>query len=125
MTLAALANERLPAGDHFDGRSYCPQLLGGAGSPRDWIFAHYDKDPSLADVPFSRVRFARTKRFKLYSDGRFYDVPHDWEERRPIPQESTPQEASTIRAKLLGVLHSMPAWNPQEVGTATPRSAVR
>lgn len=70
---------------------------------------HYDNDPSLAEVPFPRVQFARTKRFKLYSDGRFYDVPQDWEEQRPIPQESAPQEASPIPFRLSRMLHSMPA----------------
>ena len=117
-TLADLTQQALPAGDHFDGRTFLPQLYGGAGNPRDWIFVHYDRDPSKAVVPFPRIRFARTKRFKLYSDGRFFDVPHDWEEQRPIPTERAQPDALGIRAMLQRVLDSMPAWNA--AGTELP-----
>ena len=117
-TLADLTGQPLPTGEHFDGRSFLPQLLGGAGNPRDWIFMHYDRDPLRAEVQFPRVRFARTKRFKLYNDGRFYDVPHDWEEQRPIASDGLAAEALAIRARLQRVLHSMPAWNP--AGGAEP-----
>ena len=112
-TFADLAGAALPADDHFDGRSFRAQLEGGAGSPREWLFVHYDKDPSLETTPFPRIRFARTKRYKLYGDGRMYDVPHDWEERRPIAAEAAGAEAVSVRAALQRVLHSMPAWNPR------------
>lgn len=117
-TLADLAGQPLPAGEHFDGRSFLPQLLGGAGDPRDWIFMHYDRDPLKLEAQFPRVRFARTKRFKLYNDGRFYDVPHDWEEQRPMDSDGLTSETLAIRAKLRRVLHSMPAWDP--AGSSAP-----
>jgi arylsulfatase A len=113
-TFADLAGVELPSDDHFDGRSFRAQLEGGAGNPRDWLFVHYDKDPSLETVPFPRVRFARTKRYKLYSDGRMYDVPHDWQEQQPIDATTAGPEVSRIRAMLQRVLHSMPAWNPRQ-----------
>ena len=117
-TLADLTGQTLPDNDPFDGRSFLPQLLGGAGEPREWVFVHYDRDPSLATVPFPRIRFARTKRYKLYSDGRFFDVPHDWEERSPVAAEDASPAALAIRRKLQRVLHSMPAWHP--TGGASP-----
>lgn len=117
-TLADLAGRELPGNDHFDGRSFLPQLLGGAGNPRDWVFVHYDRDPSLEEVPFPRVRFARTKRFKLYDDGRFYDVPHDWEEERPLSADALDPSTKAIRKRLQRVLHSMPAWHPNNAGYA-------
>ncbi len=115
-TLADLVDRPLPAGEDFDGRSFLPQLLGGTGNPRDWLFVHYDRDPILEEVPFPRVRFARTKRFKLYSDGRFYDVPHDWDEQRPLDLARAPAGAAPIRSMLQKVLDSMPAWNPNNSG---------
>lgn len=117
-TLADLTGRELPANDHFDGRSFLPQLLGGAGNPRDWIFVHYDRDPSLDEVPFPRVRFARTKRFKLYDDGRLYDVPHDWEEQQPLAVDALTPATNSIRTRLQRVLHSMPAWHPNNSGYA-------
>lgn len=111
-TLADLTDQDLPTDDHFDGRSFLEQLLGGSGRPRDWIFIHYDRDPAQAKVPFPRVRFARTKRYKLYSDGRFYDVPHDWDQQHPLDPTTLTHEAAAVRTKLQRVLHSMPAWHP-------------
>ena len=111
-TLADLTDQPASAGETLDGRSFLPQLLGGNGDPRKWIFVHYDRDPSLAEVPFPRVRFARTKRYKLYSDGRFYDVPHDWEEETPLDAEDPQADALAVRRELRQVLQSMPAWHP-------------
>ncbi|MCY4595828.1 MAG: sulfatase-like hydrolase/transferase [Bryobacterales bacterium] len=115
-TLVDLVDRPMPAGDLLDGRSFLPQLLGGTGNPRDWIFVHYDRDPFLDEVPFPRVRFARTKRFKLYDDGRFYDVPHDWDEERPLDPSIAPAGAATIRTMLQEALDLMPAWNPNNSG---------
>lgn len=115
-TFADLTGWEMPAGEHFDGRSFLPQLFGGAGNARDSIFVHYDRDPSLETVPFPRVRFARTKRFKLYADGRFYDVPHDWEEERPLSDISQVPAAAKIKARLRDVLNSMPVWRPNNAG---------
>ncbi len=115
-TLADLTGWDYPVGEHFDGRSFLPQLLGGTGDPRDSIFVHYDRDPSQQKVPFPRVRFARTKRFKLYGDGRFFDVPHDWEEQNPISDASSVPGASGIKARLQRVLEAMPAWHPDNSG---------
>lgn len=117
-TLAELTEQTAPAGENLDGRSFLPQLLGGNGNPRGWIFVHYDRDPSRAEVPFPRVRFARTKRFKLYSDGRFYEVPRDWEEERPLKSEDLGAGGVAIRQELQRVLESMPAWHP--TGGAKP-----
>ena len=115
-TFADLTGWEMPVGEHFDGRSFLPQLLGGAGNPRDSIFVHYDRDPALETVQFPRVRFARTKRFKLYGDGRFYDVPHDWEEKQPLPETDHLRGASDIKARLRKVLNSMPTWKPNNAG---------
>ena len=115
-TFADLTGWEMPVGEHFDGRSFLPQLLGGAGNPRDSIFVHYDRDPSLETVQFPRVRFARTKRFKLYGDGRFYDVPHDWEEKKPLGKTRHLPGATEIKARLRRVLNSMPAWQPNNAG---------
>jgi hypothetical protein len=82
------------------------------------VFVHYDRDPLKAEAPFPRVRFARTKRFKLYNDDRYYDVPHDWEEHRPLAAKDLTPDALAIRKRLQRVLHSMPEWHP--TGTAKP-----
>jgi arylsulfatase A len=83
-----------------DGRSFLPQLRGEAGNPRDWVFCHYD--PDWADFPKSR--FARDHRWKLYDDGRLFDVPADVLEQRPIMADSGGPESTAARRKLQAVL---------------------
>ena len=62
------------------------------------------------------LTWIRTKRYKLYSDGRYFDVPHDWDERSPIEMEDLTVEQRAIRLRLQRVLDSMPAWNPRGGG---------
>ncbi len=111
-TLAEAGDAPLPARIDFDGRSFLPQLRGLAGDPRPWLFMDYDKDP---DFPLDKkkwppVRFVRTKRYKLYADGRFFDVPHDWEEQRPIAAGRAGAAGEKARAMLQSVLDRTPAW---------------
>ena len=104
-TLAELTGQSLPS--EVDGHSFLPQLRGRAASPREWVFVHHDQRPAQNNEV---IRFARTQRHKLYGDGRFYDVPNDWEEQAPLTN-LTP-EAIQVRSKLQEVLDSMPPAAP-------------
>ena len=99
-TLADAAGYSLPRTQVFDGNSFLPQLQGQRGRPRDWIFWHYDPRPGHDKEPYTLVRFARTKRHKLYEDGRLFDVEADVLEQRPLP----PGAAVEARQLLSGVL---------------------
>ena len=79
----------------------------------------YDRDPDQSDDRFPPVRFARTKRYKLYSDGRFFDIPHDWEEERSIPKGEAGELGEAIRARLAKALAEIPAWQKPD-GTQHP-----
>ena len=105
-TLADLAGQR-PAGK-VDGRSFLSQLRGQASIPRDWLFMHHARADLSVDQDGRRppVRFSRTKRYKLYSDGRFFDVTSDREEQAPLT--SLTAAAAAVRSMLQGVLDSMP-----------------
>ncbi len=102
-TIAAAAGAPLPAGVELDGRSFLPQLKAEAGDPREWIFCHYDPDWGS----FSRSRFARDQRWKLYDDGRLFDVPVDPREEHPLEEGSEGPEASAARQSLQEVLDSL------------------
>ncbi len=83
-----------------DGRSFLPALRGGQGNPREWVFSHYD--PDWGD--FEKSRFARNQRWKLYDDGRLYDVAADVLEERPITPGAGGPEAEAARQLLQPVL---------------------
>jgi arylsulfatase A len=99
-TFAEAAGTKVPAEMKVDGRSFLPQLRGEEGNPREWIFCHYD--PRWGNR--RKRRFVRDKRWKLYDNGEFYDVPADTLEQNPNP--SVP-EALAARKRLEGVLNSM------------------
>ncbi|MCB1018640.1 MAG: sulfatase-like hydrolase/transferase [Acidobacteria bacterium] len=111
-TLAEAGDAPLPSGVAFDGRSFLAQLRGLAGDPRDWLFMDYDKDPDFPPEKkkWPPARFVRTKRYKLYADGRFFDVPNDWEEQSPITPGQAGAEGEQTRAMLQAVLDQTPPW---------------
>ena len=97
-TFCELAGIRLPANLTIDGRSFADLLRGkpGAREPRQWIFNMYGDD-----------RIVRDERYKLYNDGRFYDLARD-----PDEHETLAQGAVAERTRLQAVLDAMPPNAP-------------
>ncbi len=100
-TLLDAAGASLP--ESMDGRSFLSPVLGNPGRGRDWIFCHYD--PRWGE--WTRKRFVRDKRWKLYGDGTFFDLETDLLELQPLPIEAMNQEAEDARLRLQGVLDAM------------------
>lgn len=88
----------------LDGRSFFPQLKGEKGEPRNWVFCHYD--PRWGK--FEQARFARDKQYKLYADGRFYDVNADEMEKAGVKPEDVAGDIKEARQRLKIVLDGMP-----------------
>ena len=93
----------------MDGRSFLPQLKGEKGNPRTHIFCHYD--PRWGPMAKTPTRFVRDEQYKLYHDGRFFDVVADPLEEKEI-SKTTNGEATTSRKSLQKALDAMPPWNP-------------
>ncbi len=83
-TLATLANADLPEEPTIDGRSFVPQIHGKDGNPRDWVYTEW-----------KGKAWIRTKRWKLYDDGMFYDVEEDPRELQPLPVRGLSGEKSS------------------------------
>jgi len=121
-TILDAADAEPPAGKTIDGRSFLPQLgdpSGGAGDAKDIIIVWHDPRPGTGKERWTAVElFARDKRFKLYDDGRLYDVPADILEERPIPEGTGSPEAEASRQRLRAALDEIPAskrepeWDP-------------
>lgn len=84
-TVAEVAG--LPKEDlHRDGVSYAPTLFGGEQMrEREWIF-----------IEHRGKRCIRGKRYKLYDDGRFFDLNSDPLEKKPL---STDDLAETVKSR--------------------------
>lgn len=100
-TLAALAGAKLPSGVLIDGRSFAPQVLGqpAATAARPWCYSQYHT-----------TRVLRGQRFKLYSNGQFYDLASDPLERHNLLGTKAMADETTnmAHARLNRVLDSLP-----------------
>ena len=100
-TMAAMTGASLPKGDVLDGVSFAPQLHGKKGTPRESIYSYTEGVPGPEPDP---TIYARNQRWKLYSDGRLFDISNDVLEQKPI---MTGRHA--VRSKLQATIDSMPS----------------
>lgn len=103
-SLVEAAGATLPTDRIIDGRSFLPLLRGEVDSIRDWIFCAYT--PRWGQG-LRNARFARDHRYKLYDDGRFYDVTNDVLEEDPLDAEALGPGAAEARRRLQTVLEEM------------------
>lgn len=106
-TIMDAVGRPLPSDVLTDGLSFHSQLLGKDVATRPWVFCHFDPRPGWDKDRFRLLRFARDQRYKLYDDGRLYDVPNDPLEQRPILSKDDTAEMKAARKKLHAVLTSM------------------
>lgn len=97
-TLCEAAGVSLPDGLKIDGRSFWPQLKGEKGNPREWRYCWYGPRETFEG------EFAANHGFKLYGDGRFYDLRHDLEEGKPLALSQLDGDAAVAAKMLQGAL---------------------
>lgn len=95
----------VPEGYVMDGRSFLPQLRGENGNPREWIFFHFE--PMSGRVHRPAQRFIRDHRWKLYEDGRLFDLSADPEEEAAIFDEADTDDSKAARTRLEPVFGQM------------------
>jgi arylsulfatase A len=94
-TLAAAANAEIPSNSHLDGSSMAG-LLDGEQGARDWIFAEYNGRACV-----------RNHRWKLYSDGRFYELAADPDEKSALSVTNLSGDAILAYQELKSGLDSL------------------
>ena len=94
-TLAELTGATLPD-VILDGTSFAPRIGGQPGTPRDWIYQEHEDNAWI-----------RNKQWKLYRDGRLFDVPADPLELRPILEEQDTERTAEIRNKFRQILETL------------------
>lgn len=101
-TLMEVSDLPVPSG--LDGRTFWPQLQGQPGVPRQWLHCYYNPRPEKTKPK----QFTWDHRFKLYSDGRFYDVLADPDESEPLRNWQKDPTAAAAHGKLKQALASFP-----------------
>lgn len=106
-TFADASNARIP--NNIDGRSFLNLLTEKAYTPRETIFIHYY--PTTTNVSERNGCFIRTKKYKLYSDGRFFDMESDKWEIYKLDISTLSENQSSIYDQLKDKLANKPIWD--------------
>ncbi len=99
-TLCDAAGVSIPKSLNPDGWSFLPQLRGKPGHPREWIYCWYARSGKQSEAK----QFARTRRYKLYRSGAFYDIREDVLEKEPLRDSDLNAEERRTKAKLRAAL---------------------
>ncbi len=95
-SLAALTAAPLPAGVNLDGqRTIAP--AGRDAAPRKWVFAEHEGKC-----------FVRNRQWKLYGDGRLFDMDADPAEQAPLNVSRLPDAAADAYGELQQALAELP-----------------
>ena len=92
-TFAELAGAKLPENIKIDGKSFAPQLLGKAGTPREWAY-----------VQLGRNWFVREPGFKLNQDGELFDMSDAPFVEKPIAPTADTEQSKAARQRLAAAL---------------------
>jgi len=115
-TICKAAGIAIPDDWIMDGISFYPQLLGQTGNPRPWIYSWYLGQRREGQ----EMVHVQNKQYKLYNDGRLYDILNDRLERFPIAPADRTSEQKTIAAELQRVLDgykdARPEWIRENAG---------
>ena len=99
-TICEATGVPVPADLKIDGRSFLPQLRGEKGDPRDGLYVWYNPGGG----PEAKFEFAHDQNFKLYADGRFYNVAKDDLEKSPLADPALDLDAKAAKVKLAALL---------------------
>jgi arylsulfatase A len=109
------ATKHLP--EKLDGVSFLPQVRGESGLPRDWLY-HWYSPRQNQNVAVKE--FAFNHHYKLYRDGRFFDLQSDPEEGKPLDVKKLTEEASSVATKLQQVLDQFKDARPANLDKDQP-----
>lgn len=108
-TLCEAARVPVPTDLKIDGRSFLPQLRGEKGNPREWLYAWYNPSGGAT----ASAEFAHDASFKLYTDGRFFNVQKDDQEKPPLSESALDAHAKAAQAKLQAALKQFEGPRPE------------
>lgn len=98
-----------------DGKSFYPLLTGNEYEGRKTAFVHYDPKWGK-NVNRYRNQFVRTVNYKLYPDGKFFNLNNDKLEKMPLPIDSLIVNEKSIKTALEKELKKHPVWDNFNTG---------
>ncbi|MCA9065525.1 MAG: sulfatase-like hydrolase/transferase [Planctomycetaceae bacterium] len=112
-TFAELTGSAIPEHRAIDGVSFASRLLGRGPSSRQWAYAEEAVLPKPGGVEpdgtSSGLRWVRTGDWKLYNDGRLFNMRVDDRERYAISDSDNQIEGKSARQRLLKAFQELEA----------------
>lgn len=127
-TLADAAGAKGMLPNDLDGLSFLDHFKGTKVGPRDAVLIHQDPRPGWDKDRFDLIRLALNQQFKLYEDGRLYDLVHDPFEEKALMITEDDQRRSVGRKTLQAVLDAhtdYERFDPRSVPRPSRWEAVR
>ena len=97
-TLAEIAGRPIPKGSTINGHSFAGSLFGTDETSRKWAYSEGR----------ARTQYVRTKRFKLYSTGEFFDMNSSPDEQKKLRDEELTKAQRETKKTLQAALDSLP-----------------
>jgi len=108
-TICEATQVTVPADLKIDGRSFLARLHGEKGQPRDWLYAWYNPSGGAT----AKAEFAHDAQYKLYTDGKFFDVRNDENEKSPLADATLDPAAQAAKARLQAALTQFAGPRPE------------
>jgi arylsulfatase A len=93
----------------LDGVSFLPTLEGKQGAEREWVFCFYE--PRWGQFRSNRSKFVYDGQYKVYHDGRLFNVTKDLDEIFPLDSKALP---GSVHQRLQSVLDRYPDFPAEE-----------
>ncbi|MCB1230071.1 MAG: sulfatase-like hydrolase/transferase [Verrucomicrobiae bacterium] len=104
----ATIDEEVRQPQSIAGKSFAPIFRGKDRQEiRDWAFFWYDPRPGWDKERYARHIFALDHRYKLFRDGRFFDIAGEGYREQPLDLENLGSEAAAARDRLRKVIDEM------------------
>lgn len=95
-TFSELAGAEMPSGVAMDSISFAPELKGESGTSRKWVFVQLRED-----------WYVRNSKWKLYRDGKLFDMKDAPFQEIPVPDDTDNADAKAARTELQAVLDEL------------------
>ncbi len=95
-----------------DGQSFLSVLKGESNHRRDWVYIGYNPRPGIGKEHFELQEFVLNSKYKLYSDGRFFNTDDDVLEEKPLKKTAITKGEKIVVQKFKNILDSLNKYPP-------------
>ncbi|WP_298532335.1 sulfatase-like hydrolase/transferase [uncultured Algibacter sp.] len=106
-TILEAAGTKIPDNYFSDGESFLPLIKGETVNRRDWVYMSYNPKPGAGKDHLNPAEFVFNKKYKLYGDGRFYDIEKDKLELKPLDTTKFGNNKNQIKNRFTVIMDSL------------------